>query len=124
VPADWTPEREAAIRARLAAATPGPWVSVGVFVGTSERDSQTVAYADDHRNRKGRDRDTKKADASLIANAPADLADALDEIVRLRARLDDANQRAAMGCENPDPNCDCPGCGLAAELAGREVDDG
>lgn len=62
----WTEDRAAQVRARLDAATPGPW-----------------EFADYHG-------DMCEGDARLITHAPEDLADALDEIDRLRAELAEA----------------------------------
>lgn len=78
------PDREQQIRALLAAATPGPWtISASnyalVFAGSDPwalADAKFIAAAEDI------------ADAELIANAPTDLAWALEEIGRLRAVID------------------------------------
>lgn len=50
--------------------TPGPWKAVGTFIGTVESDSQTIAYVDNHRNRKLRAEGEDEANARLIAAAP------------------------------------------------------
>jgi hypothetical protein len=50
--------------------TPGPWKAIGLYVGTAEADTQTVAYVDDHRNNKHRSRAEHEANARLIAAAP------------------------------------------------------
>ncbi|MGD3843570.1 hypothetical protein QT614_22475 [Xanthomonas citri pv. citri] len=85
---NWTEQREREIRERLQAATPGPWDSepddepecYWVFVDDGEGGGETVASCA-LGEFSGRD------DADLIAHAPQDLADALDEIARLRAAL-------------------------------------
>lgn len=50
--------------------TAGPWFADGHFVGTNEQDTQTVAYVDDHRNKKLRTDEEHRANARLIAAAP------------------------------------------------------
>lgn len=76
----WTPEREAALAARLEAATPGPWRHV------DDRAGHQV-----HARGYGIPRATvhSGADAQLIAHAPADLADLLEEVRQLRAQVVD-----------------------------------
>jgi len=77
-----TPADLAAIRARLAAATPGPWRLQTCACGAVCDDAAAVKAggvlvvecADD-------------PDADLIAHAPTDLAALLDEVERLRAGL-------------------------------------
>ena len=73
-------DRLAEIRARLDAATPGPWRAadwddargIRVVVGEFPRDPYTLALAErDH-------------DARFIAHAPTDIAWLLDEVARLR----------------------------------------
>lgn len=39
------------------------------------------------------------------------------ELATTRADRDDAQRRAEMACENPDPQCGCCGCQLADERA-------
>ena len=87
-------DRVAAIRARLAAATPGPWKWFGR--------GHNRAWALGHRSGRGSavldgdlngDGDAcvgfnRRADATLIANAPADLAWLLEENARLTAELE------------------------------------
>lgn len=74
-----TEERINEIRARLAAASPGPWRIGPVFDEPQETivcDAQMVAntvHGNDMPN------------AALIAHAPTDIADLLDEVDRLRA---------------------------------------
>lgn len=46
--------------------TPEPWQAIGEFIGTCEDDYQTIAYAADHRNRKMRPLEQRKADARRI----------------------------------------------------------
>lgn len=75
----------APIKARLAAATPGPWTWVcHSTAGVSE---WTVFDAADHAlatNRHG-----WRPDAEFIAHAPTDIAALLAEVERLRAELAD-----------------------------------
>ncbi len=110
-------QRIEAIRARLAAATPGPWV-----VEHDRNDQPNIYPADDH------DRwiallphqcvtaieRMANADAAFIANSPTDIADLLAEVERLRSALSDREERlrsalsdreerlAALGFEEPD----------------------
>ena len=69
----------AAIRARLAAATPGPWLRYGdgtyeVYVDADQDDLPSVTHGSD-----------RPEDADLIAHAPTDLAALCDEVEWLRA---------------------------------------
>jgi len=82
-----------AIKARLAAATPGPWVLQGAqsdydISGEGERvNGWTVGprvLEIDLRD----PRHLKLADAELIANAPSDLKALLEEVERLRGEVD------------------------------------
>lgn len=50
---------------------PGPWKAVDTFIGTDDRDPQTIAYVSDHRNERGWTACEKKATAKLIAAAPS-----------------------------------------------------
>lgn len=86
-------DRVEEIRARLDAATPGPW-------GTDERYHGKV-YCDDSLGSMVADtgsrytiaitREKEAANADLIAHAPADLAWCLAEIERLRAATSPAS---------------------------------
>ena len=77
------------IRARLAAATPGPWhawdrgIGSEVHVG-AECVSETTQYERCRDLNDGFRETFAEADAALIANAPADLAALLAEVERLR----------------------------------------
>jgi hypothetical protein len=96
-----TPADIAAIRARLAAATPGPWRvhSRGDVALIDPRQWPAWAVADDPDG--GEDdferlvAEATAADADLIAHAPTDLAALLDEVERLRAQVDDYRTLAA-----------------------------
>jgi len=101
-----TPTRIAEIRARLEAATPGPWEWTGNALDQSENPYQEVistevscgAYCLGGMWAPGIDEDDK----ALIANAPADLADllaALDAAQAERDTLDNAGLTAAMQCD-------------------------
>ena len=82
------------IKARLAAATPGPWAwsrtpaatndyDHGILWSASNREViEVVAPAD------GPEIETTKADAALIANAPADLALLVEAVERLLPCVD------------------------------------
>lgn len=61
-----------AIRARLAAATPWPWVAEHGAEGFLVTDANDMIVADLHRTEDGDPHDV--ADLDLIANAPTDLA--------------------------------------------------
>jgi multidrug efflux pump subunit AcrA (membrane-fusion protein) len=86
-----TPTRIAAIRARLEAATPGPWEWTGNALDQSENPYQEVistevscgAYCLGGMWAPGIDEDDK----ALIANAPADLADLLAALDAAQAEL-------------------------------------
>ena len=68
------------IRARLAAATPGPWERVPAIVSdTRPADCYDIWAADDWLCA-----NIHHTDAALIANAPADMAALLAEVERLR----------------------------------------
>jgi len=63
--------------------TPGPWKADGVFIGTDEEDTQTIAYIDNHRNRRQRSVEEDHANACLIAAAPELLEAAKNFVFRL-----------------------------------------
>ena len=73
---NWTEQREQEIRARIQGASPLPWTQADDTMLDILEDStgEIVEYLDFASER----------DAALLANAPQDLADALDEIARLR----------------------------------------
>ena len=80
------------IRARLAAATPGPWHvfrdSIVASAWVNRGDDPICEVVTDANDRSPDQGDT---DARLIANAPTDLADLLAEVQRLRA-VDDGRR--------------------------------
>jgi hypothetical protein len=80
-----------AIKARLAAATHGPW-----YVDESLRgvEAQTYGYPIEIVARTGR------ADAVLIAHAPGDIAALIAEVERLREGEDGYRQGHSDGCED------------------------
>jgi len=80
-----------AIKARLAAATPGPW-----WVDESRRgvEAQAYGYPIEIVARTGR------ADAVLIAHAPGDIAALVAEVERLREGEDGYRQGHSDGCED------------------------
>jgi hypothetical protein len=53
------------------------------------------------------------------ARLEARVAELLRERDDLRAEVAEAEIAAALGCENPPPGCDCPGCSLARDAAER-----
>lgn len=55
------------------------WKTEQEWIGTDEPDPQTIAYVDEHRNRRRWTEDEKQAIVTLIAAAP-DLLDALTRI--------------------------------------------
>lgn len=76
-----------AIRGRLEAATPGPWTTGGIFDPRGPNPKQSVWGPTAPGMQSGVlvvDR-APKADATLIAHAPADIAALLDEVDRLTA---------------------------------------
>lgn len=85
----WTDERHEAARARCEAATDGPWESCGGAIEggptsgrdvvTTEVDCMSYCYGGTGRGVE------RPEDREFIAHARTDLADALDEIERLRA---------------------------------------
>lgn len=77
-----------AIRARVAAATPGPWTFDGYYIeGPNGEYICEVIHAG------GGDPDT-----DLIANAPSDLTNLCDEVDGLRAEVQHYHDKA-KGCE-------------------------
>jgi hypothetical protein len=73
--------------------TPGPWQFVGPhFIGTAGDDPQTVAYLDDHRNRKPRSSDEMQANGRLIAAAP-EMYEALQAEKYAQALANDPNSQ-------------------------------
>lgn len=87
-----TDDRTAAIRARLAAATPAPWYwQGGETCGTTYVDHELVTQSDivlyaAPFDEGGADIDGSPSDLELVANAPADLAWCLDRIAELEAQ--------------------------------------
>lgn len=91
-----TPADLAAIRARLDAATPGPWAREGLSVSVTYPCSEGWEVADCGTSRSP---DTAQFNADLIAHAPADLAALLDEVELLRAQLLDWNEELRRTAE-------------------------
>ncbi|MDO4920077.1 hypothetical protein [Kocuria sp.] len=95
------PERLAGIRGRVEDATPGPWEWWGEadLRAVSVPDPESSEWPDSCMPVTNEDGQIESSnDAELIAHAPQDLADLLDEVERLRARLtvdDDMAERAA-----------------------------
>lgn len=87
-------DRATQIRARLAAATPGPWKTndgPGIFNSLSQTVAQTFRHT------------TREQDADLIANAPSDLAWLLAERAELLRRVEQySDVRAEMRKWGPD----------------------
>jgi hypothetical protein len=88
-----TKEQIDAIRARLDAATPGPWEARQWY---GNDDGGWAAIGPHHESRDWNDDEPEsdlhelaKRDAALIANAPADLRALLDEVERLTKREDE-----------------------------------
>jgi hypothetical protein len=103
------------IRARLAAASPGPWerganyLIGGIWIlhaGPEPEDRRVVA-----------DLITRDEDSTLIGHAPADLAYLLDEVDRTRAALVEA-QILIDRMYHADDRCICDGC-IARRRAGE-----
>ncbi len=91
------------IRARLAAATPGPWSVAGWY----DKTVITTAWAQDHGDPEFRGpfmsaTTTTARDANLIANAPADLAWLLAERADWIERAGSEAQRADEASERAD----------------------
>lgn len=77
--------------------TPGPWIFIAPdFIGTDEEDYQTIAYVDDHRNRKQRSASEHIANAYLISAAPK-LLEALQLAEATIERLAPDGSRATQG---------------------------
>lgn len=110
------------IRARLAAATPGPWT---LFAAAAESEVMAVLKPGEPRERivtmdadhyvvtlgvdecgDGDGPDRAVADATLIANAPADLAYLLGEVERLRAVLSSKAVYESLRREYHNPTLD------------------
>lgn len=105
------PDRLAEIRARLDAATPGPWVyPEDDLTRIQASDGVSVAVI------------TRRIDdADLIAHAPADIAWLLDEVEQLRESLDierewSGGSRAAELRHAPHSyRCRCQECNEVAQ---------
>jgi hypothetical protein len=98
VTAPWTKERIAELRSLCDEATPGPWeverrAELRRWTVRSEPTEETVAEIVHWSDMADR------ADAALIAAARTSLPEALDEIERLRARVDDLETELA-GCHD------------------------
>ena len=93
-----TPEHLEEIRARLAAATPGPWdywFEVETRVGPSRENPIALVKQMRHARCPGGVRGTGvDADAALIAAAPTDLRDLLAEVQRLQAEIQPRIERS------------------------------
>lgn len=91
------PDRIAEIRARLDAATPGEWCAVEIdghlSSPTIEKKSGGILARMTHYH-------PMRADAELIAHAPADLRFLLEQNERLRAALEIFKQIGDMGPED------------------------
>ena len=80
----------AAIEARLASATPGPWVRIGQYVAAPTIGCNCAAPPEyGHEPYCGAEPIAQAGDndADLIAHAPTDLRALLDEVDRLRATI-------------------------------------
>jgi hypothetical protein len=91
-----TPEQIAAIEARLANATPGPWVDMGdidVYAGEVRAVEPFTAVCRDP------ELDDRPADRALIANAPTDLRLLLDALATRDAQLAEARTNGAIYAE-------------------------
>lgn len=100
-----------AIRARLAAATPGPWSFGGIGVASlNRRIAMTCLDSEQHLRRSlvgyGAVRDQDVANGEFIAHAPTDVADLLDALEAAEAERADAFDQgaAAMREELRDPD--------------------
>lgn len=122
-------ERKAQIRQRLEAATPGPWFyertvqNRGTFYEVAPKNGDEMDWA----NEVGCTADDKEADAAFIANAPTDLAWALERLDSLESALqrEQANTaalREALEAFNAASKhfSDCEDCG--PDLCPRYVD--
>lgn len=100
------------IKARLAAATPGPWsprhAGHGSHVTTGRYDVAWcgTTFGVDRNGTYGREGAGCVADAELIANAPTDLAALIAEVERLRNIIGEAREELRIP---HDP--DCQACG-------------
>ena len=109
-----TPSELSAIRARLDAATPGPWEAVTPKRYAAVRSERAGCYvytqgkipADAHPDTVAR----QQRDAHLIANAPTDLRALLDEVERLENDFAMARQVSGELCE---------ACGWAMKFPGE-----
>lgn len=104
-------ERLAEIEARLRAATPGPWraklARTKLYISSDLQPVVELSVAPPRVfEREVRDERTRRvrADADLIAHAPADLADLLAEVRHLQLCLDIMSQPGSAGppSNNPD----------------------
>jgi len=82
--------RKTEIRARLDAATPGPWSRFGRETGNEDGDSWFLGHDIEGPPEAQRGQFERVADADLIAHAPSDLAWALERIEALTAQRDAA----------------------------------
>lgn len=90
----------AAIEARLASATPGPWVRIGQYVAAPTIGCNCAAPPEyGHEPNCGAEPIAQAGDndADLIAHAPTDLRALLDEVERLRATIAAPARRATVG---------------------------
>jgi len=103
-----TPERIAEIRARLEAATPGPWLEVSdlpMYAIAGPGRYRVVATPNQNSHRYARPGETidtgigNAMDAAFIAAAPTDVADLLAEVERLTAQI----ARVEAVCKQREP---------------------
>lgn len=87
-----TPEQIAAIRKRLEAATPGPWVDV-LYEDDTQTEALDVVHAKNHKCWIGSI--AGPSDAEFIAAAPTDIAALLAHIAALDAELAAAREENA-----------------------------
>lgn len=83
------------IRARVAAATPGPW---HVWLGESNREPCHVALVDDIAIVPEQEVRSPDADATFIANSHTDLAYLLAEVEQLTRERDEQARAADLWC--------------------------
>lgn len=88
-----TTDRLSGIKERLAKATPGPWkicsdgrIDVHVSIEEEENTCTTIAEFDDD-GYSGKLFLANRNDIDLVAHAPQDIADLLEEVERLREEL-------------------------------------
>lgn len=129
---DWTPEREAAAKARCEAATEGPWFTWSD--GAKEihwldaSDKLCRECGEPHVRGGLGEGFYEIEDAVFCAGARTDLPDAIREIKRLREELIDAWEHRALRCpcavrqphgdiQHPAPPEECT-CGLKEALYG------